>query len=48
MKNKNRAIVTKLEILEDELVAIHALEIINNTITGVYFHAYLKKWCKKI
>ena len=47
MKNKNRAIVTKLEILEDELVAIHALEIINNTITGVYFHAYLKNDVRK-
>ena len=27
---KNRSIVTKLEILNDELLAIHALEIINN------------------
>ena len=39
---KNRSIVTKLEILNDELLAIHALEIINNEITGVYFHAYSK------
>ena len=48
MKSINRAVVTKLEIFENELVAIHALEIINNIITGVYFHAYLKKDIRKI
>jgi len=47
MKSINRAVVTKLEIFENELVAIHALEIINNIITGVYFHAYLKKDIRK-
>ena len=47
MKNENRCVVTKLEILDNELVAIHALEIINNIITGIYFHAYLKKDLRK-
>ena len=28
-------------------MAIHALEIINNFITGIYFHAYLKKDVRK-
>ena len=46
MKNKNREIVVKLEILNDELKAIHALEIINNIITGIYYHAYLSDDCK--
>ena len=48
MKDENRFVVTKLEIIDNELVAIHALEIINNIITGVYFHAYLKKDIRKI
>ena len=39
---KNRSIVTKLEIIKDDLVAIHAVEVINNKLTGIYFHAYLK------
>ena len=43
MKDENRCIVTKLEIFDNELVAIHALEIIDNIITGIYFHGYLKK-----
>ena len=43
MKDENRFVVTKLEIIDNELVAIHALEIINNIITGVYFHGYLKQ-----
>ena len=47
MKNIDRVVVTKLEIFENELVAIHALEIINNIITGIYFHAYLKKDIRK-
>ena len=47
MKNESRCVVTKLEILDNELVAIHALEIINNFITGIYFHAYLKKDVRK-
>ena len=47
MKNESRCVVTKLEILDNELVAIHALEIINNFITGIYFHAYLKKDLRK-
>ena len=42
MKDKNRDIVTKLEISDNDLLAIHALEVIDNEITGVYFHAYLK------
>ena len=42
MKDKNREIVTKLEVSDNELLAIHALEIIDNKITGAYFHAYLK------
>ena len=42
MKNLDRVVVTKLEIFENELVTIHALEIINNIITGIYFHAYKK------
>ena len=43
MKNENCCVVTKLEIFDNELVTIHALEIINNIITGIDFHAYLKK-----
>ena len=39
---KNRSIVTKLEIIQDELVANHAVEVINNKLTGICFHAYLK------
>ena len=47
MEEQNRIIVLKLEAIERELVAIHALEIINDIITGVYFHAYLNKDVKK-
>ena len=47
MKNIDRVVVTKLEIFENELVALHALEIINNIITGIYFQAYLKKDIRK-
>ena len=47
MEEQNRVIVLKLEAIERELVAIHALEIINDIITGVYFHAYLNKDIKK-
>ena len=47
MKSIACCVVTKLEILDNELVAIHALEIINNFITGIYFHAYLKKDVRK-
>ena len=42
MKDEKRIIVTKLEINENKLSAIHSLEIINNTITGIYFHSYIK------
>ena len=47
MEEQNRIIVLKLEAIERELVAIHALEIINYIITGIYFHAYLNKYMKK-
>ncbi len=47
MEKQNRIIVLKLEVIEKELVAIHALEIINDIITRVYFHAYLNKDIKK-
>ena len=47
MKDKNRDIVTKLEISDNDLLAIHALEVIDNEITGVYFHAYLKNDVRK-
>ena len=42
MKDEKRIIVTKLEINENKLSAIHSLEIINNTITRIYFHSYIK------
>ena len=42
MKNEKSIIVIKLEINENKLSAIHSLEIINNTITGIYFHSYIK------
>ena len=47
MEEQNRVIVLKLETIERELVTIHALEIINDIIAGVYFHAYLNKDIKK-
>ena len=48
MEERNRVIVLKLEVIERILVAIHASEINNALITGIYFHAYLNKDVKNI
>ena len=46
MEEQNRVIVLKLEVEEGKIVAIHALEIMNDIITGIFFHAYLNKYIK--
>ena len=43
MEELNRVIVLKLEVEEGKIVAIHALEIIDDIITGIFFHAFLNK-----
>lgn len=43
MENQERFIIIKLEISKNKLLEIHALEIINNELTGLYFHAYPEK-----
>ena len=47
MEELNRAIVLKLEVEEGKIVAIHALEIIDDIITGIFFHAFLNKNIQK-
>ena len=43
MEEKYHIIAVKLEINDNKLSAIHSLEIINNIITGIYFHSYIKE-----
>ena len=47
MEELNRVIVLKLEVEEGKIVAIHALEIIDDIITGIFFHAFLNKNIQK-
>ena len=47
MEEQNRVIVLKLEVEEGKIVAIHALEIIDDIITGIFFHAFLNKNIQK-
>ena len=48
MEEQNRVIVLKLEVEEGKIVAIHTLEIMNDIITGFFFHPYLNKDIKNI
>ena len=47
MEELNRVIVLKLEVEEGKIVAIHALEIIDDIITDIFFHAFLNKNIQK-
>lgn len=39
----DRIIILKTNFIKDKLIAIHALEIINYEMTGLYFHAFFNK-----
>lgn len=40
-----RFVILSIETENEKLTQIHALEMINNEMTGIYFHAYFKKVC---